>query len=98
MAERSNTELATLLGSMVEAGEAGRDCSALADAVLAEAADRMRAFALSVEEMTRVHDERISHLRGELRDLSDGVNEIRAFVASIELVRAEAFRRGGGAV
>jgi|GEM_PF-2860685 len=96
MPDRSNANLAALLGALVEAGEAGRDCSALADAVLAEAADRMRAFALSVEQMTWVHEERIARLRGEMRDLSDGVEEIRAFVASIELVRSEALQRGGG--
>lgn len=96
MADHSNVGLAANLEQLILAGEQGRDCAAAADAVLAEVADRIRSFALSVDLMLEGQEERISHLRAELRSVTDGAAELRTFCASIEVVRAEAFRRSGG--
>lgn len=96
MADHSNAGLAANLEALILAGESGADCVALADAVLAEVVDRMRLSALSADLVIEAQEERIALLRAELRTAVDRVEETRAFVASIEVVRAEAFKRFGG--
>jgi hypothetical protein len=96
MSDQTNAALAANLQALIEAGETGRECAGLADAVLAEVVGRMRAQVFEADLAIEAQEERITKMRAELRASMDGVAELRAFIASIEVVRAEAFKRAGG--